>query len=324
GIGPRHRQPLGGPQQRAAADGAHIAVALAVQRLGGEHGAAAALADQQQRRLAVVEMVGAVALEFGTGDAAGAFGHAELALVVLAHVDQDRLAEGDPALRFAGGDLRDRHVSIIRHAAPPADYGPPEVALPYGIRAGAAGTGASTPAAARSAGVLRLPKRSPAKRTGAMSSRDWSAWTERSPAGSPAGNAARSASTRHRATSGCRPSSSTAQAPSPPAARRLRSRQSLTDTRSTGSVSSQGVRQAPASAARPPTGPSPGVASATQAKPSPANGAGSPLLETSTAATSPRTRSARRCTCGRPSRRSQALSTPPRRVPRPPASRPSV
>src|SRR5690606_1601314 len=270
----------------------------------------------------VVEMVGAVALEFGTGDAAGAFGHAELALVVLAHVDQDRLAEGDPALRFAGGDLRDRHVSIIRHAAPPADYGPPEVALPYGIRAGAAGTGASTPAAARSAGVLRLPKRSPAKRTGAMSSRDWSAWTERSPAGSPAGNAARSASTRHRATSGCRPPSSPAQAP--PAARRLRSRQSLTDTRSTGSVSSQGVRQAPASAARPPTGPSPGVASATQAKPSAANGAGSPLLETSTASTSPRTRSARRCTCGRPSRRSQALSTPPRRVPRPPASRPSV
>src|SRR3546814_4983554 len=71
-----------------------------------------ALADQHQLGVVVVEVEGRVFLEFRPRDAARALGHAQLALVVLAHVDQHRTL-GLPQVCFVGSDLGSRHKAII-------------------------------------------------------------------------------------------------------------------------------------------------------------------------------------------------------------------
>src|SRR3546814_17576786 len=109
---PGRREAVRRPAQRAAAHRNDVAVAQALQHLGGEHRAPAALADQHQLGVVVVEVEGRDFLEFRPRDAARALGPAPLALVVLAHVDPHRTL-GLPQLCFVWLDPGTPDTAII-------------------------------------------------------------------------------------------------------------------------------------------------------------------------------------------------------------------
>ena len=103
------------PGLGAAIDRSEIAIALRLQEFRRQPRTLAALADQQDCGIGIGKMRGRIGLQVFAGDAARAFGHAERALAIAAHVDQDRAGllacAGLACCQVANG-----HVAIIADA----------------------------------------------------------------------------------------------------------------------------------------------------------------------------------------------------------------
>ena len=111
-----HRQAGVGPGHGAADDGRDVAIAARTQGFGGELRTPAALADQQDFRIAIGEMGRRIRFELGARDAACVFRRAQRALVRVADVDQQRTGLL-PCERLGGSAFVRGHGGMIARRA---------------------------------------------------------------------------------------------------------------------------------------------------------------------------------------------------------------